>query len=120
MAAVPLPLTASLIDRIEITLNETPERPWCIHRLYEELVQADRPGERDDGLLETQVAADELVRAGRAAGEKVSAVSIGVHCQDSLYWSTLAGKERLEQFGPEYESPTILRRLASHMYCHGL
>jgi hypothetical protein len=120
MAAAPLPVTASLTERIESALNETPDVPWCIHRLYEELVPSRDPRDRDGLLLETQHAADSLVREGRAAGETVSAVSIGVHCQDSVYWSKLAGKEHLEQFGPEYESPTILRRLASHMYCHGL
>jgi hypothetical protein len=120
MASAQLPVTAPLSERIERTLNETPDLPWCIHRLYEELLQAHDPRGREDLLLETQHAADSLVRAGRAGGETVSAVSIGVHCQDSMYWSTLAGKQRLEQFGPEYESPTILRRLAAHMYCHGL
>jgi len=120
MASAPLPVTAALSERIENTLNDSPDLPWCIHRLYEELLPSGAPEERDGLLLETKTAADSLVRAGRAGGETVSAVSIGVHCQDSLYWSTLAGKQRLEQFGPEYESPTILRRLASHMYCHGL
>jgi hypothetical protein len=113
-------VTAPLPDRIERTLNETPERPWCVHRLYDELLAADAPEDRDGLLLQTKAAADGLVRAGRAKGETVSAVSIGVHCQDSVYWSPTAGKQRLEDFGPEYESPTILRRLASHMYCHGL
>jgi hypothetical protein len=120
MAAAPMPMTASLAERIESALNGTPEQPWCLHRLYEELLPSENPGERDGLLLETQHAADSLVRAGRAAGETVSAVSIGVHCQDSVYWSMLSGKSHLEDFGPEYESPTILRRLASHMYCHGL
>jgi len=120
MAAAPMAVTASLTERIETTLNGDPDQPWCLHRLYESLLASDDPRDRDGLLLETQDAADALVRAGRAVGESVSAVSIGVQCQDSLYWSTRAGKERLEQFGPEYESPTILRRLAAHMYCHGL
>jgi hypothetical protein len=120
MASAPLSVVPALTERIETTLNETPDLPWCIHRLYEELVPTQDPRERDGLLLETKHAADSLVRSGRAAGETVSAVSIGVHCQDSLYWSTLAGKQHLDQFGPDYESPTILRRLAAHMYCHGL
>ena len=120
MASAPLPMTAALTERIESTLNDTPDMPWCIHRLYEELLPSGDLRDRDGLLLETQHAADSLVRSGRVAGETVSAVSIGVQCSDSLYWSTRAGKQRLEQFGPEYESPTILRRLAAHMYCHGL
>jgi len=120
MLAARDPSLSALPEQIETTLNGSPDRPWCVHRLYEELLQAHDPGDRDGLLLATKHAADALVRAGRAAGETVSAVSIGVQCQDSLYWSSLAQRARLEDFGPEYESPTILRRLASHMYCHGL
>ena len=120
MASAGAVSTASLADRIQVALNEVPYRPWCVHRLYEELIPSRTPSERDGLLLETQQAADALVRAGRAIGETVSAVSIGVHCQDSLYWTPDARISRLEDFGPEYESPTILRRLASHMFCRGL
>jgi hypothetical protein len=110
----------SLPLRIEATLNDAPYRPWCVHRLYEELIPASVPSDRDGLLSQTQRAADALVLEGRAVRETVSALAIGVHCEDSLYWSPNAEKTRLEDFGPEYESPTILRRLASHMYCHGL
>ena len=109
-----------LKERIEATLDESPDRPWCVHRLYEILVAATRPGGREDMLLLTQKAADDLVFDGRAHREFVSAVGIGVHCEDSLYWSLHSEKQTLADFGPEYESPTVLRRLASHFQCHGL
>jgi hypothetical protein len=113
------PLDA-LMARIEAALNVEPYRPWCIHRLCEEIVAPEIPRDRDGLLRLTEQMADELTSEGRAQREPVSALSIGVHCQDSLYWSVKANEHRLEEFGPEYEIPTILHRLASHMYCHGL
>ena len=71
-------------------------------------------------LALTQNAAEELVREGRVCREYVSTVGIGVHCEDSLYWLPLVGRTCLADFGPEYESPVILQRLASHFQCHGL
>ncbi len=68
----------------------------------------------------TRRAADDLVTEGRAQREFVSAIGIGVQCEDSLYWSAGCRKRTLADFGPEYESPTVLRRLASHFQCHGL
>jgi hypothetical protein len=109
-----------LKEQIEDKLQVTPERPWCVHRLYEELLATQAPGGREDMLALTQKAADDLVMQGRAHREYVSAVGIGVHCEDSLYWSAGSSKKNLVDFGPEYESPTVLRRLASHFQCHGL
>ncbi len=111
---------ASLMDQIEVALNETPYRPWCIHRLYEELAPSHEPKSREGLVQMMERAADEVTRSGRAQHEPVSAIAIGVHCQDSLYWSAHSEKHSLEEFGPEYESPTILRRLASHFECRGL
>lgn len=111
---------AALMDHIQQALDETPFRPWCIHRIGDEIVAPEIPQERDGLLRLSEQLADELARDGRARREAVSALSIGVHCQDSLYWSVRADPRSLEEFGPEYESPTILHRLASHMYCHGL
>jgi hypothetical protein len=112
--------SALLKSRIERTLAGTPDRPWCVHRLYEEILTSEPPGSRDEMLDSTQRAADDLVSEGRAVREFVSAVGIGVRCEDSLYWSPKSSKRTLSDFGPEYESPTILRRLASHFQCHGL
>jgi hypothetical protein len=109
-----------LKDRIERTLEETPYRPWCVHRLYEELIVTGAPDAREHMLEVTQRAAEELVAEGRAQREFVSAIGIGVHCEDSLYWCRESEKLRLADFGPEYESPTVLRRLASHFQCRGL
>jgi hypothetical protein len=114
---LPIP---GLKDRIEATLEEAPDRPWCVHRLYEVLLTDPSAGTRDDLLVVTRNAAEELVGEGRARREFVSAIGIGVHCEDSLYWARDSGKRHLADFGPEYESPTVLRRLASHFQCHGL
>jgi hypothetical protein len=107
-----------LMREIQRTLDADPEHPWCIHRLYEELLSDAPRGER---VLElTERAADSLAEAGRARREAISAMTIGVHCQDCLYWSVRSPNARLSDFGPDYESPRILRRLASHFECHGL
>jgi len=106
--------------RIETALEETPYRPWCVHRLYEAIVAPGGPDAREDMLELTQRAAEELVREGLAQREFVSAIGIGVHCEDSLYWSRESEKRTLADFGPEYESPTVLQRLASHFQCRGL
>jgi hypothetical protein len=107
-------------DRIEAALNARTQRPWCVHRLCDEVVSPIAPPGDSDLLEVTKRAADELYRAGRARSEPVSALTIGVHCQDWVYWSALSPKSTLAEFGPEYESPTILYRLASHFQCHGL
>jgi len=112
--------TLDLKERIKTALEENPGRPWCVHRLYEELVPTGSPRARDEMLEVTRRAADELVREGRANREFVSATAIGIQCEDALYWSRRSGKTALAEFGPEYESPTILRRLGSHIQCRGL
>jgi hypothetical protein len=109
-----------LASRIEHTLTEDVDRPWCVHRLYEEVVAAPGPGGRESMLELTQRAADELVAVGRARREYVSAIGIGVHCEDALYWAPNCQQSCLADFGPEYESPTILHRMASHFQCRGL
>ena len=109
-----------LKERIESVLDGSPDRPWCVHRLYEELVAGPSTSARDDMLVVTRNTAEELVIEGRVRREFVSAIGIGVHCEDSLYWSRESEKTQLADFGPEYESPTVLRRLASHFECHGL
>ncbi|HKV90414.1 MAG TPA: hypothetical protein VJQ43_04350 [Thermoplasmata archaeon] len=111
---------ASLQDRIEAAVNDEPYRPWCVHRLHEELADAIPLADREHMFLMTQLAADQLAAMGRIQREEVNAVTIGVHCQDTLYWSPQAGKRRVEEFGPDYESPTLLRRLGAHFQCHGL
>ena len=112
------PSLTDLMVQIESELNADIDRPCCVHRLYESVARA---GENSEELLSTvQDAADELTRRGRARQEAISAVAIGVHCQDTVYWSIRSPNHALQEFGPEYESPTILRRLASHIQCHGL
>ena len=120
MRATPGTAVVPLEERIVAALETEPLRPWCVHRLYEEIAATGVADGRDDGLLRTQLVADHLAENGRAQRESVSTVSIGVHCEDSLYWSVHSDKHQLEEFGPEYESPAILYRLASHFQCHGL
>lgn len=109
-----------LKERIAETLDHHPDEPWCVHRLFETLTPPVGWFDRDHGLDAARHAADELIEEGRARRELVSAISIGVHCDDSVYWSLRSGKAHLADFGPAYESPTILRRLGSHFQCHGL
>jgi hypothetical protein len=116
----PAPTDGGLRERIADTLARDPDRPWCVHGLYEALLASAGDHRRDELLLETQNAAEELVDEGRARREYVSAIGIGVHCEDSVYWTPNAGKDSLADFGPDYESPAILYRLASHIRCHGL
>lgn len=111
---------SDLTERIATALDEEPVRPWCKHRLYEEILRSSVEGSRDEGLDAAERAADELVYRGDARREYVSAVAIGVHCEDSVYWSKRSVNERLADFGREYEAPTVLHRLASHIQCHGL
>ncbi len=121
MSGPATPSRSQLMDQIETTLNADLDRPCCIHRLYESVAEPFRQGEILDSLLSTvEGAAEELARRGRARSEAISAVSIGVHCQDTVYWSVRSPNQTLRDFGPEYDSPMILRRLASHIRCHGL
>ncbi len=111
---------AELANRVADFLEQNSGRPFCYHGLYEELLAPLARGDRDTLLDATRAAADRAVQNGRARREYVSATAIGVHCEDSMYWSVRSACTRLEQFGPEYESPTILARLGSHIRCHGL
>jgi len=109
-----------LSARIQALLEEESDRPWCVHRLYERLYAGAPESERAASLAETHRAADELYFAQLARREYVSAISIGIHCDDTLFWSVRSNAVRLADFGPEYESPTILRRIGSHFVCRGL
>jgi len=114
---VPMP---ELRERVRATLEQEPFRPWCVHGLYEELADMLGLMDRDAMLMRTQLAADELAADGEFCREAIRAYTIGVECQDTLYWSKRSGNAKLEEFGPDYESPTILRRLGAHFQCHGL
>jgi hypothetical protein len=117
----PAPESDEFLRVLQSALDEDPERPWCVHRLYEEaILPAGLQGQRERMLEVTEQAANSLVAAGRARHEAVSALAIGVHCSDTVYWSVRSPHRRLEEFGPDYEAPTVLQRLASHMHCHGL
>lgn len=109
-----------LRDRIEAAVNEEPYRPWCVHRLHEEVAELYSDEDREYQLMATHLAADQLADRGKLQRQEVSAVTIGVHCQDTLYWSPEAGYTSVDEFGPDYESPALLRRLGAHFQCHGL
>jgi hypothetical protein len=112
--------SAELSRQVEVVLERHPDRPYCVHGLFEELLAPLARGNRDQLLDATRHAADEAVSRGRARMEFVSAIAIGVHCEDVMYWSIRSPKLHLKDFGPEYESPTILSRLGAHITCHGL
>jgi hypothetical protein len=115
-----IPAPEELVARIQAMLDDDPTKPWCVHRIRDQ-VATDRDELADQELLfESRRAADLLVATGQARREAVSTVAIGVHCEDSVYWSSRSRCQALEEFGPEYESPAILYRLASHFECHGL
>jgi hypothetical protein len=109
-----------LAAQLDSLMNADLSRPWCVHRLYEGVADRGQAADREVMLVATERAADELVVMGHARKEYVSAVAIGVHCEDCLYWSHDARRDRLADFGPEYEEPTILHRMASHFRCRGL
>jgi hypothetical protein len=112
---------ARVADRIGKAIETDRARPWCVHRLYEEVLRPWKDGgSRADLLPLARAAADELVRRGSVRSEPVSAIAIGAHCDDLLIWSQRASAVRLADFGPEYEVPLVLRRLVSHFECHGL
>jgi hypothetical protein len=110
----------ALREGIRIVLSQEPWRPRCVHGLYEELTEAHGLADRDVLLMRTQLAADELAADGELYREAVSAVMIGVECQDTLYWSKHAGIQDIEKFGPDYERLAVLHRLGAHFRCHGL
>ncbi len=120
MATASATVLDALAEDIREALETDLERPWCIHRLYEEVVSPSGKYPVDDLLLKTELAANYLAETGRARREPITALAIGVHCEDCLYWSLRAPQERLDDFGPEYTSPEILNRLAAHFQCHGL
>ncbi|MGP8072965.1 MAG: hypothetical protein ACLPZM_07545 [Thermoplasmata archaeon] len=114
------PSQKGLEERIESSLNGDPSRPRCVHGLYEELLAPEGGANRDDLLDLTRRAAGDLVEHGRARRRYVSAIAIGAHCEDEVFWSVQSPHRELEDFGPEYEQLAIARRLASHFVCRGL
>jgi hypothetical protein len=119
MLAVP-PTETVLEARIESALDREPNRPRCVHSLYEELI-GPSPDTQREGLLDlTRRAAEDLVDHGRARRRFVSAIAIGAHCEDAVYWSARSPHRELEEFGPEFETLAIARRLASCIRCSGL
>jgi hypothetical protein len=109
-----------LEEQIESSLNHEPDRPRCVHGLYEELLAPGSASNRDNLLDLTRKAAEDLVEHGRARRRYVSAIAIGAHCEDAVYWSVESPHRELEDFGPEFEQLAVARRLASHFQCHGL
>jgi hypothetical protein len=110
----------ALKDQIEANLNESIDRPICVHGLYETIREADPSARREDLVESVRAAAEDLVQEGHALHAYVSAIAIGAHCEDEVFWSSRSPNQRLEEFGPEFEQLTVARRLVSHFECHGL
>jgi hypothetical protein len=111
---------AGLKDHIEAALNESPDRPICVHGLYETLKETEPVPPRDETLEALRGAAENLVREGHAHHAFVSAIAVGAHCEDEVFWSARSPFHQLEEFGPDFEQFALARRLASHFECHGL
>jgi len=117
----PRPLEfADLQTRVEATLNDSPDRPICVHGLFETLQEPEPTGPREEVVELVRRAAENLVRDGQAQHAFVSAIAVGAHCEDEVFWSSRSPFRRLEEFGPEFEQFAVARRLASHFECHGL
>ncbi|MCI4373376.1 MAG: hypothetical protein L3K02_07030 [Thermoplasmata archaeon] len=114
------PQSAGLKDQIESSLNDSPDRPICVHGLYETIKEADPAARREDMVESVRAAAEDLVQEGHAQHAYVSAIAIGAHCEDEVFWSSRSPNQHLEEFGPEFEQLAVARRLASHFECHGL
>jgi hypothetical protein len=111
---------AHLQDQVEATLNESPDRPICVHGLFETLKETEPSGPREQVVELLRKAAENLVRDGQAQHAFVSAIAVGAHCEDEVFWTSRSPFRRLEEFGPEFEPFAVARRLASHFECHGL
>jgi hypothetical protein len=112
---------APVVSRIAHAIEADQERPWCVHRIYEEVLKPWKTtGGRDNMLSLAREAIDELVRRGAVRSEPISAISIGAHCDDLLIWSPHSSAKHLSDFGPDYEVPRVLQRLVSHLECQGL
>ena len=109
-----------LKDQIESTLNESIDRPICIHGLYETVKEGDLGAARGELVERVRAAAENLVQEGHAHRAYVSAIAIGAHCEDEVFWSARSPHRKLAEFGPEFEQLAVARRLASHFECHGL
>ena len=116
---VPSP-SPKLMECVEDALNHDLERPWCVHRLVEEVIRPAGSATRTISWKSSNKRAWPYVGEGRAQFELVSALAIGAHCEDALFWSARAHQRELADFGPEYEAPWVLERLVSHFQCRGL
>ncbi|HKV90137.1 MAG TPA: hypothetical protein VJQ43_02955 [Thermoplasmata archaeon] len=112
---------ASLRAGVDASVSGEPLEPWCVHRLAETLQDpTGNEAEREQQLMVTQLAADQLAAEGKLKRASVNAIALGVHCEDVLYWSPKTGFDRVAEFGPDYEEMALLRRLGAHFRCHGL
>jgi hypothetical protein len=114
------PAVDGLKEQIEANLNDSLERPICVHGLMETIKQSAPSATRADLVESVRAAAEDLVQEGHAQHAYVSAIAIGAHCEDEVFWSARSPFLHLEEFGPEFEQLAVARRLASHFECHGL
>jgi hypothetical protein len=112
--------SAGLKAQIAANLDESADRPICVHGLYERVQEGAPDVSRDLLIEQVRSAAEDLVHEGLARRAYVSAIAIGAHCEDEVFWSARSPHQQLEEFGPEFDSLAIARRLASHIQCRGL
>ncbi len=101
----------NLMARLQGYLDEHPDRPWCVHELYD-AVGSKIMGE--DMLVETQHALNHLTRRNRiySSGMMVER-SEGV-CDDWFYWSRTAPHAHLDEFGPHWQFPALSEKIQAH------
>ncbi|MGA8275148.1 MAG: hypothetical protein WB789_01055 [Thermoplasmata archaeon] len=114
------PTVDDLKEQIEANLNDSLDRPICVHGLYKTIKEADPGTHRDDLAEGVRAAAEDLVQEGHAQHAYVSAIAIGAHGEDEVFWSSHSPHQHPEEFGPEFEQLSVARRLAALFECHGL
>ena len=100
-----------LMTKLESYLDAHPDRPWCVHEMFEE-VGAKHPGE--DMLVETQRSLNHLARAKRIASSGMLVERSDGVCDDWFYWSIRSGRRELGEFGAHYRFPELSDLIKAH------
>jgi hypothetical protein len=105
------PSLSSLMTKLRSYLDDHPDRPWCVHEMWEE-VGVKHPGE--DMLVETQRALNHLARNGTIGSSGMMVERGEGVCDDWFYWSKRSGKSYLDEFGPPWLFPGLSDLIKSH------
>ena len=101
----------NLMGKLQEYLDKQPERPWCVHELYD-AVGSKIMGE--DMLVETQHALNHMTRLGRVfSSGMIVERSEGV-CDDWFYWSKKGPHAHLDEFGALWQFPALSEKIQAH------